>query len=71
MRLMNQEKPISDKLGPLPPEAFDNDFHPDPLPVVKAGDLTERERALVARVMRDFPTLSEAEAIKRLRAGGL
>lgn len=62
---------LKDKLGPLPAEYFAGDFSPR-LPVrSQAADLTDDERRLLDRVLAANPSLSEEEALKQLRAGGL
>jgi hypothetical protein len=68
--MSNNDNEIRDKLGKLPQEFFETDYDPRPTPVVTNEDLTEEERHLVKKCMRDFG-LSEEEAIERLRAAGM
>lgn len=66
---MNENDPPRDKLGPLPPENFSNDFPPDKPPRSKA-DLTPYQRRVLGNVLADNPELTEAEALAELEAHG-
>ena len=61
---------LRDKLGPLPPENFDQDFSPDK-PIRSKADLSPEQRRVLERVLAANPSISEEEALKQLLAHGL
>lgn len=61
---------FSDKLGPIAPEHFSNDYDLDEPPVSKA-DLTPGQRRILASVLAANPSLSEEEALAQLMDAGL
>ena len=72
-------KPPRDTLGPIPAEAFDNDFppkidedrpRPDAETIERVAQLEPTQRRILYAVLKEHPTLSHRQALDELEAAG-